>query len=66
MERGELTEFEVRNKIAELTSYIASDWPGIEERKRLYVERSKLEALLEELKDARKKPEDKLQEAKKT
>lgn len=66
MERGELTEFKLKNKIAELTSYIASDWPGIEERRRLYAERAELEVLLEELKDARKKPEDKLQEAKKT
>ena len=50
MERRELTEFRVRNKIAELTSYIASDWPSIEQRKMLYAERADLEALLEKIK----------------
>lgn len=61
-----MDEFEIENKIHELRSLIASDWPGIEERKKMYAERAELEALLEKLKDARKKPEDKLQEAKKT
>jgi len=50
LERGELTELGIRNKIAELTSYIASDWPGIKERKMLYAERAELEALLEKIK----------------
>lgn len=33
-------------KIHELRSYIASDWPGIEERKNLYEALYQLEALL--------------------
>jgi hypothetical protein len=39
--------FKIKNKIREIRSYIASDWPGIEERKRLY---KQLEELEKELK----------------
>lgn len=31
-----MEEYELVCKIAEIKSYIASDWPGVEERKRLY------------------------------
>lgn len=55
-----MDEFEIMNKISELTSYIASNWPGIEERKHLYMRREKLETMLRELKDgkAKNKPEE--------
>jgi hypothetical protein len=39
--------FKIKNKICEIRSYIASDWPGVEERKRLY---KQLEELEKELK----------------
>lgn len=35
--------FEIKNKIHEIRSYIASDWPGIDERKKLYKELEELE-----------------------
>lgn len=38
-----MTYFELKVKIQEIRSYIASDWPDIEERKRLYKELSDLE-----------------------
>lgn len=38
-------------KIHEIRSYIASDWPCIEERKRLYETLQNLESLLKEVKD---------------
>lgn len=31
-----MEEYELICKIAEIKSYIASDWPSVEERKRLY------------------------------
>jgi hypothetical protein len=45
-----LDENELLIKIAEIRSYIASDWPSVEERKRLY---SVLKQLAESLKEAR-------------
>lgn len=42
-----MTIFELENKINEIKSYIASDWPTIEERKRLY---KQIEELEEEIK----------------
>lgn len=49
---GEDREFELKNKIHELRSYIASNWPGIEERKHMY---QKLALLENELKEIQKK-----------
>lgn len=46
-----MTIFELTNKIHGIRSYIASDWPNIEERKRLYIELEKLEKLLKEMKE---------------
>lgn len=45
-----MTIFELKNKIHEIISYIASDWPDVEERKNLYKKLYELEALLEEKK----------------
>jgi hypothetical protein len=50
-----VTEFEIRNKIHEVRSYIASDWPGIEERKHLYQQLARLEQKLKEIQNAEKK-----------
>lgn len=44
-------EFEIKNKIHELRSYIASNWPGIEERKHLYQRIVVLERSLKELEE---------------
>lgn len=44
-----MDEFQLRNKIHEVRSYIASDWPGVEERKHLYQKLSHLENMLKEL-----------------
>ena len=41
-----MDEFEINNKIHELRSIIASDWPGIEERKKMYAEIKELESKL--------------------
>ena len=41
-----MDEFELRNRINEIRSLIASNWPGIEERKRMYEELEKLESQL--------------------
>jgi len=38
-----VTIFELENKIQEIKSYIASDWPTIEERKKLYKQIKELE-----------------------
>lgn len=46
-----MDEFEIRNKVSELTSYIASNWPSVEERKHLYMKRERLEMMLKELKN---------------
>jgi len=42
-----MTNFEINNKIHEIRSLIASNWPSIEERQDLYKE---LKILLEQLK----------------
>lgn len=47
--------FEIKNKIHELKSYIASDWPGIEERKHLYQQLYRLEKLLKDEENKSKK-----------
>jgi hypothetical protein len=44
-----MDEYSIRNKIHELRSYIASDWPGIEERKRLYESLYALEEILKKV-----------------
>lgn len=43
-----MSEFEIKNKISELRSLIASNWPSIEERKKMYVELKELEEKLKE------------------
>lgn len=43
-----MTSYELNNKIHEIRSYIASDWPDIEERKKLYKDLEKLENLLKQ------------------
>ena len=40
-----MDEYELTCRIAEIRSYIASDWPGVEHRKRLYEELKRFEAL---------------------
>ena len=50
-----MDEWHIVNKIAELKGYIASDWPTLQERKRLYLSLKELEATLEQ---KRKEPED--------
>jgi hypothetical protein len=44
-----LDEYELACRIAEIRSLIASDWPDVEERKRLYEELKSLEKALREL-----------------
>jgi hypothetical protein len=41
-----LDEYELACRIAEIRSLIASDWPGVEERKRLYEKLRELEGVL--------------------
>jgi hypothetical protein len=41
-----MEDFEIKNKIHELKSLIASDWIDIEERKRMYAEIKELESKL--------------------
>jgi hypothetical protein len=43
-----MDEWRIVNKIAELKSYIASDWPTLQERKSLYLSLKELEAALEQ------------------
>jgi len=38
----------IKEKISDIRSYIASDWPSVEQRKGLYEEICKLEAILSE------------------
>jgi hypothetical protein len=40
-----MTLFELENKIHEIKGYIASDWSSIQQRKELYLELERLEAL---------------------
>lgn len=44
-----MTPFKLKSKIDEIKSYIASDWPSIEQRKELYKELKKLEETLAEM-----------------
>jgi hypothetical protein len=50
----------IKEKISEMRSYIASDWPSLEERKNLYEEIYKLESILgnEEREAENKRKED--------
>jgi hypothetical protein len=50
-----LDEWQIICKIAEMRSYIASDWPGIEERKTLYRAVAELEMKLKRIKDEAEK-----------
>jgi hypothetical protein len=43
-----MEEFALKNRIQELKSYIASEWPGKEERKQMYQELAALEKELSE------------------
>jgi hypothetical protein len=52
-----LDENELLIKIAEIRSYIASDWPGVEERKRLYESIRVLENTIREKRDVAEKIE---------
>ena len=45
-----MDEHQIKNKIHEIRGYIASDWPGVEERRHLYQRVAKLEAMLKEKK----------------
>lgn len=38
----------IKEKISEIRSYIASDWPSVAQRKELYEEIHKLEAILKQ------------------
>lgn len=58
-----MDEFELKNKIHELRSYIASNWPGIEERRHLYQKLYHYENMLKELNE---KTDHKQEEDKKT
>jgi hypothetical protein len=42
-------ELEIKDKIHEIKGYIASNWPGIEERKHLNQRLSNLERLLKKI-----------------
>lgn len=54
-----MEEYELVCKIAEIRSYIASDWPGVGERRRLYEAAAELERML---KEAKNEAEDKQKE----
>lgn len=49
-----LSEFELIEKINELRSYIASDWPGIEERKHMYQRLAGMEIMLRDIRENKK------------
>lgn len=58
-----MTPWEIRNKIAEIRSYIASRYFDPSQAKSLYAERERLERMLEEMKnDPKKQAEDKRKE----
>jgi hypothetical protein len=44
-----MNESQLEDKIFGIKNYIASDWPGVEERKILYKELTRIERLLEEV-----------------
>jgi len=46
-----LEEYDLVCRIHEMRSYIASDWPSVDERKRLYEALKEFERLLKETKD---------------
>lgn len=50
-----MDEYRLVCKIAEIRSYIASDWPEIEERRRLYDTLAELERQLKEIRDGAQK-----------
>ena len=43
-----MDEWRIKEKISDIRSYIASDWPSVEQRKELYEEVYRLEAILKE------------------
>ena len=49
-----MDEYGLICKIHEIKSYIASDWPGVEERKTLYETLRTLEGMLKEMRNAPK------------
>lgn len=55
-----MDRYQIILKIAEMRSYIASDWPSVEQRKSLYEAIRRLEESLGEKKED---PEDKPEEA---
>lgn len=57
-----MTPFEIKNKIEEIRSYIASPFCCPVESKRLYAEREKLEKMLEDLNGQQKQAENKRKE----
>ena len=50
-----MDEYRLVCKIAEIRSYIASDWPEIEERRRLYDTLAELEGDLKRLREGQEK-----------
>lgn len=46
-----MDEFQIRNKICEIRSYVSSKWCCPEQAKILYAERERLEKMLEDLKN---------------
>lgn len=58
-----MAPWEIRNKIAEIRSYIASPYFDPSQAKRLYEERERLERMLEEMEnDKKEQAEDKRKE----
>lgn len=51
-----MDEFQLRNRIQEIRSYIASNWPGVEERKHLYQRLANLERMLREMQEKTEPP----------
>ena len=52
-----MDEHDLSSRIAEIRSYIASDWPDVEERKRLYEEIKELENRIADADGIHEKPE---------
>jgi hypothetical protein len=47
-----MDEFEIKNRIAELRSLIASNWTSVKERKRMYEELERLECEIRRINNA--------------
>jgi len=54
-----MEEWRIVCKIAEMRSYIASDWPGVQERKNLYKAVAELEVELKRIRDDAEKAKSK-------